>query len=270
MYIPSMALELSGNVVVSAKDFVFALHKVLKFWTVGMINISTVIIYLQDQHNTKNVLKAQSCNSKFLFLSFQNARFYLLWSAPSVMFSFIIGLIWNERSTLHCEIKRFVITVLEVSKGEKLGRITCGRMDMNFAQKTLSKAQITSLCSRYYRISNWTDIRAISKDLLRAVLIGCLPDDQSATVFAKSCNWKFLLSPFQIGRFYLSFCSVLSYIKPIKSSRMRTHHANLMAKYSCSLLREKLNYLVQSDENTTSRRPSPSNKENPLWGGTGD
>lgn len=78
MYIPSMALELSGNVVVSAKDFVFALHKVLKFWTVGMINISTVIIYLQDQHNTKNVLKAQSCNSKFLFLSFQNAQFYLL------------------------------------------------------------------------------------------------------------------------------------------------------------------------------------------------
>lgn len=42
-----------------------------------MINIKTVIIYLQDQHNTKNVLKAQSCNSKFLFLSFQNARFYL-------------------------------------------------------------------------------------------------------------------------------------------------------------------------------------------------
>lgn len=38
-----------------------------------MINISTVIIYLQDQHNTKNGLKVQSCNSKFLFLSFQNA-----------------------------------------------------------------------------------------------------------------------------------------------------------------------------------------------------
>lgn len=38
-----------------------------------MINISTLIIYLQDQHNTKNVLKVQSCNSKFLFLSFQNA-----------------------------------------------------------------------------------------------------------------------------------------------------------------------------------------------------
>ena len=175
---------------------------------------------------------------------------------------FFLGFILNERSTLHCEIKRFVITLLEVSKGEKLGRITCGHVDMNFAQKTLWKAQITSLCRRYHRLSDWTDVRVISKDFLTAVLIGCLPNDQSATIFAKSCNWKFLFSPFQIARFYLSFCSVLSYIKPLKSSRMRTHRANLMAKYSCSLLREKLNYLVQSDENTTSRRPSPSNKEN--------
>ena len=127
---------------------------------------------------------------------------------------------------------------------------------MNFAQKTLSKAQITSLCSRYYRISNWTDMRAISKDFLRAVLIGCLPNDQSATVFSKSCNWKFLLSPFQIGRFYLSFCSVLSYIKPIKSSRMRTHHANLMAKYSCSLLREK--HHVKKAITIEQRKPSLS------------
>lgn len=122
------------------------------------------------------------------------------------------------------------------------------------------KAQITSLCSRYHRLSDWTDMRVISNDFLTAVLIGCSPDDQSATVFAKSYNnWKFLLSPFQIARFYLSFCSVVSYIEPIKSSGMRTHHANLMAKYSCSLLREKLNYLVQSDKNIMSRRPSPSN-----------
>ena len=141
---------------------------------------------------------------------------------------------------------------------------------MSIAQKTLQKAQITSLCSRYHCLSDWTDMWVISNDFLTAVLIGCSPDDQSATVFAKSCNLKFLFSPFQIARFYLSFCFVLSYIKPIKSSRMRTHHANLMAKYSCSLLREELNYLIQSDENITSRRPSPSNKENPLWVGTGD
>ena len=82
--------------------------------------------------------------------------------------------------------------------------------------KTLWKAQITSLCSRYHRLSDWTDMWAISNDFLTAVLIGCLPDDQSATVFAKSCNWKVLFSPFQIARFYLSFFSVLSYIKPIK------------------------------------------------------
>lgn len=54
-----------------------------------------MIIYLLDQHDTKNVLKVQSCNSKFLFLY-----------APGVMFSFIIGFILNERSVLHCEIKK--------------------------------------------------------------------------------------------------------------------------------------------------------------------
>lgn len=58
------------------------------------------------------------------------------------MFSFIIGFILNERSTLHCEIKSFVITVLEVSKGEKLGRITCGHVDMNFAQKHYGRPRL--------------------------------------------------------------------------------------------------------------------------------
>ena len=55
---------------------------------------------------------------------------------------------------------------------------------MNFVQQTRWKAQITSLCNRYYRISDWTDMRAILKDFLTAVVIGCLLDDQSPTVFA--------------------------------------------------------------------------------------
>lgn len=118
-----------------------------------------------------------------------------------------------------------------------------------------------TLCSRYHGLSDWTDMRAISKDFLTAVLIGCLPDDQSATVFAKSYNWKFLFSPFQIAWFYLSLCSVLSYIKPIKVFKNENSSCNLMAKYSCSLLREKLNYLVQSDKKAITieqRKPSLS------------
>ena len=108
----------------------------------------------------------------------------IAWSTHDTTFLFHHHYILNERSPLHCEIKRFVIPVLEVSKEEILGNITCGHVDMNFVQQTRWRAQITSLCNRYYRISDWTDMRAISNDFLTAVLIGCLPDDQSPTVFA--------------------------------------------------------------------------------------